>query len=196
MGSKQAKFDEEKMREFEDNTSLNRAEIIHAYECFQAIYKRHNADETALLGPGGFIDPEVSLPVEYICTELLELKENPFKERICDVFITSGTSMMSFIEFLDMVSAFNPKTSLQDKINHAFQIYDMDGDGKIGRDDLEQMLDKITDQPLLKDDKIKIIDQLFKEVNKEPSADGLSTEDFRYAISRAPDFQSTFSFRI
>ena len=37
---------------------------------------------------------------------------------------------------------------------------DMDGDGKIGRDDLEQMLDKITDQPLLKDDKIKIIDQV------------------------------------
>ena len=31
--------------------------------------------------------------------------------------------------------------------------------------------------------------QLFKEVNKEPNADGLSTEDFRYAISRAPDFQ-------
>lgn len=37
---------------------------------------------------------------------------------------------------------------------------DIDGDGKIGRADLEQMLDKITDQPLSEDDKTKIIDQV------------------------------------
>lgn len=36
----------------------------------------------------------------------------------------------------------------------------MDCDGKIGRTDLEQMLDKITDQPLEPDDKTKIIDQV------------------------------------
>ena len=30
--------------------------------------------------------------------------------------------------------------------------------------------------------------QVFSEVNKEPESDGLSTEDFHYAISKAPDF--------
>ena len=30
--------------------------------------------------------------------------------------------------------------------------------------------------------------QVFLEVNKECSCDGLSTEDFQFAISRSPDF--------
>ena len=30
--------------------------------------------------------------------------------------------------------------------------------------------------------------QVFSEVHKEENCDGLSTEDFRYAISRSPDF--------
>ena len=45
-----------------------------AFECFQSIYKLHQPDGTALLGPGGFIDPEVSVPVEYVCSNLPELK--------------------------------------------------------------------------------------------------------------------------
>ncbi len=30
---------------------------------------------------------------------------------MCEIFIVSGTGMMTFVEFLDMVSAFNPKVS-------------------------------------------------------------------------------------
>lgn len=30
---------------------------------------------------------------------------------MCEIFIVSGTDMMTFVEFLDMVSAFSPKVS-------------------------------------------------------------------------------------
>ena len=33
-----------------------------------------------------------------------------------------------------------------------------------------------------------LLQQVFEEVNKECNCDGLSTEDFHYAISRSPDF--------
>lgn len=87
-------------------------------------------------------------------------------------------------------------------------LLDIDGDGVISRRDMSDMLDLMTDRSM--EDKIKdvVIDgvgsacdalnlqlvhvcvnlQIFSEVNKEANCDGLSTEDFQYAISRSPDF--------
>lgn len=45
-------------------------------------------------------------------TSLLSMQVNPFRQQICEIFATSDTGMMSFIEFLDMVSAFSPKVTV------------------------------------------------------------------------------------
>lgn len=61
---------------------------------------------------------------------------------MCEVFVVSGSTMMTFVDFLDMVSAFHPKVGLhyktecmiltfccclqnpvQQKCFHAFQIF-------------------------------------------------------------------------
>ena len=40
---------------------------------------------------------------------VLHVQVNPFRARICTIFSAGGNGKMSFIEFLDMVSAFSPK---------------------------------------------------------------------------------------
>lgn len=200
MGSKQAKFDEETMKEFEATTPLNRAEIYHAFYRFQEIYLEYQSASTEVLPPlltsTGSINTEAALPVDTLAERMQELKENPFRGRICEIFATSGRGLMSFVEYLDMVSAFSPKNDTYQKTFHAFQIYDVDRDGVISRDDLSAVLDMITDKVLDQQSKEKIIDGVFAEVHKDGGCDGLSTEDFHYAIGRSPDFASTFSFRI
>jgi Ca2+-binding EF-hand superfamily protein len=183
-------------------------EIYHAFDRFLELYQQYrlaassNPDES-FTAPGhrdcldanGFINPEFSLPAEFIATHMPQLKENPFAKRTLDIFIATDSGQMTFIEFLDMVSTFSPKNSREKKTAHAFQIFDIDQDGLISREDMYVMLDMITDEPLNESVKKKVVDEVLIEVNKN-DADGLNTEDFHYAISRSPDFASTFSFRI
>lgn len=202
MGSSQGKFDEDSMKEFEATTSLNRYEIYHAFKQFHQLYHeyRQSTDSECpmpeMVSRDGHINTEVFMPIEMISEKLPALKVNPFRSRICTIFSAGGNGTMSFIEFLDMVSAFSPKNPLQQKSHHAFQIFDIDDDGIISREDMDSVLDLMTDNAMNDELKNRIIDGIFAEVNKDSSCDGLSTEDFQYAISRSPDFSSTFSFQL
>ncbi|CAG2178647.1 unnamed protein product, partial [Oppiella nova] len=48
----------------------------------------------------------VSIPMDKI-EKMAELKENPFKQRICKVFSHDGSGDMTFDDFLDMLSVFS-----------------------------------------------------------------------------------------
>ena len=50
-------------------------------------------------------------------------QENPFRDRICQVFSECGTGAMKFKDFLDMLSVFNDKSSLEVKLEYAFRIH-------------------------------------------------------------------------
>ena len=52
------------------------------------------------------------------------LKENPLKERICNVFSRDGSGNMTFGDFRNMCSLFNEQCPRNAKIHYAFQIYD------------------------------------------------------------------------
>jgi calcium and integrin-binding protein 1 len=208
MGCRQARFEESTIEDFEAATPFNRTEIYHAFDRFKELYQQfrlqppanledshHTRGPTDYLDGNGFINPDFSLPAEFLVTHMAELKVNPFARRILDIFIATDNGQMSFLEFLDMVSTFSPKNSVEKKTSHAFQIFDKDQDGLLSREDMYNMLDMITDEPLKENVKKKVVDEIFIEVNKE-NAEGLNTEDFHYAISRAPDFASAFSFRV
>lgn len=90
---------------------------------------------TDYLDEDGFIDPNFSLPANFLVANMPELKvgiaelynlckcsnwalpwtipslnqANPFAERMCEIFMVTDTGNMKFIEFLDMVSTFSPK---------------------------------------------------------------------------------------
>ena len=147
MGNQQVKFQEETLQEFEETTPFNRAEITHAFVRFTDLYNAFYRDSTEMNSPHhirnnhGFANPLCSLPLTYIMDELPELKNNPFKYRICKAFCVSDSGQMNFTEFLDMVSSFSPKADIEKKIYHAFQIFDVDGDGLLSRNDLYTIMD-------------------------------------------------------
>ena len=151
MGNKQVKFQESVIRDFEETTPFNRAEIAHAFTIFTDLYAIfENSPESANnssphhILTGHFANPDCELPVEFIANNFEKLRNNPFKFQICKAFCTSGNGLMSFTEFVDMVSSFSPKADLEKKIFHAFQIFDFDGDGLINRKDLTDMIDMMT----------------------------------------------------
>lgn len=150
MGGQQVKFQEEALREFEELTPFNRAEISHAFVRFRELYLGFSNEEDLGSNPHHIVDnhglanPLASLPVPYVMEQLPELKSNPFKYRICQAFCVSNNGQMNFMEFLDMVSSFSPKADIEKKIHHAFQVFDIDEDGVLSRSDLYTMMDMMT----------------------------------------------------
>ena len=154
MGAKQVKFREDVLREFEETTPFNRAEITHSFHRFKSLYDdyyENNPDDAGgssspvhITTSEGFANPDSAVPIECIVQNFSELKNNPFRQRMCEAFCVSTDDMMTFTEFLDMVSSFSPRADLDKKIYHAFQIYDWDKDGVISREDMYNVMDVMT----------------------------------------------------
>ncbi|KAI6192731.1 Calcium and integrin-binding family member 2 [Aphelenchoides besseyi] len=108
-----------------------------------------------------------------------ELKENPFRRRICDVFSEDGYGNLTFDDFLDMFSVFSETAPLHLKLKYAFKIYDYDNDDQLGHDDLSKTIRCLT-RDELSDEEVEFIIE----------------REFEHAISRSTDFQRVFHIRI
>lgn len=84
-------FTEEELEDFEDCTFLSRKQIVRVYETFRKYDKGNGI-----------------LSKEEFC-EMPELKDNPFVQRIADVFSQDGTGDMAFEDYLDFMSIFSPQ---------------------------------------------------------------------------------------
>nr|KAG5688181.1 hypothetical protein BaRGS_021372 [Batillaria attramentaria] len=87
-----------------------------------------------------------------------ELKENPFRDRICEVF-SEADGQMTFEEFLDMFSVFSESAPRDIKAVYAFKIYDWDGDNHLNKSDLEKTLLKLTKDGLTAEEIAFVIDK-------------------------------------
>ncbi|GLV43137.1 Calcium and integrin binding family member 2 [Carabus blaptoides fortunei] len=126
---------------------------------------------------------------------LPELRENPFRHRICEVFSRDGDGNLSFEDFLDLLSVFSEQAPRDIKVFYAFKIYDFDGDQHIGPSDLHQTLRLLTRQELSPEEMTQIVEKVVEEADVD--GDGkLSYMEFDHVITRAPDFLSTFHIRI
>lgn len=56
---------------------------------------------------------------------LEELRENPFKQRICEAFSRDGKGNLTFEDFLDLLSVFSEHCPRDIKVFYAFKIYGM-----------------------------------------------------------------------
>jgi Ca2+-binding EF-hand superfamily protein len=190
-------------------TWWTRAEITNAWKRYEKLYNEFGIEHERLthekpldlFDHNGYAHVEaVSIPIDFILENFEELKVNPFRREICNIFSSDeNQASMTFIDFLDMVSGLSPKNPLNTRIVYAFLIFDFDGDGHLGPDDLKTMLDYYTGKDQCLDDqhKDKLIEEVFHELNKsKTSRAGLHLQDFRVAVNRSPDFSKTFSFRI
>jgi len=78
---------------------------------------------------------------------LSTIDANPMKERVALVFGYDQVSSMNFKNFLIGLSSFNCHGNNDTKLKVAFRLQDIDGDGKINRDDLKNYLLIVTPPP-------------------------------------------------
>eukprot|EP00470_Lotharella_oceanica_P011070 CAMPEP_0170195798 /NCGR_PEP_ID=MMETSP0040_2-20121228/62226_1 /TAXON_ID=641309 /ORGANISM="Lotharella oceanica, Strain CCMP622" /LENGTH=345 /DNA_ID=CAMNT_0010445041 /DNA_START=401 /DNA_END=1435 /DNA_ORIENTATION=- len=76
-------------------------------------------------------------------TRLPEFRRNPLKERLKEYFEAQndGQTKFSMRQFITTLSVFSPRASIAEKCRFLFNVYDCDGDGKIGKEDLRKILD-------------------------------------------------------
>ncbi|XP_040983452.1 calcium and integrin-binding family member 3 isoform X4 [Aquila chrysaetos chrysaetos] len=160
------------------------------------LYKERNSEDLApQLVPLDYTDkPDVTLPYELIGS-MPELKDNPFRQRIAEVFSEDGDGNMTLDDFLDMFSVLSEMAPRDLKAYYAFKIYDFNNDDYICKSDLEKTVNKLTRNELTPEEVSLVCEKVIYEADVDNDGK-LSLEDFQHMIIRAPDFLSTFHIRI
>lgn len=215
MGLNSSALTDDQLKQYQHSTSFSRKEICHLWNKFCKVC---NINDKIIKGESNSIratfDQIKSMP---------ELRENPFNQRICEVFATPSevlcndedssatntTDSLSFENFLDVVYIFSEQAPLEDKIKYAFKIYDEDNDGYIGRDDLHSIVTLMTkkqncigggdqgskNDEYLTDQEITIIADKIIEESDVDHDQRLSDNEFKCIILQAPQFINTFHIR-
>ncbi|CAH3168173.1 unnamed protein product, partial [Pocillopora meandrina] len=167
-----------------DCTYFNRADILR-------IHRRYRDLNTDLI-PEDFTELDVQPKLKYkFLQQLPELKENPFRRRICEVFSPSGDGSLTFDDFLNMMSVLSESAPIELKAKYAFRIFDFDQDDYLGKEDLKQTLRAITAKELTDEEMEFVSDELLKEADIDE--DGfLSYSEFENVIARSPEFMKHF----
>ncbi|XP_043257198.1 calcium and integrin-binding family member 3 [Colletes gigas] len=198
MGNKIATFTEEQLEDYQDCTFFTRKEILRIFKRF-----REMGDPGVV--PRSMTSQQAStlrLPLSCL-TRIPELKENPFRQRMSEVFArraNSGQSMaenegICFEEFLEMMSVFSEQAPRDLKVFYAFKIYDFDEDGVLGLSDLEHTCRQLVQGGLNADEVTTVCQKVLDE--NDIDGDGvLSYLEFEHVITRASDFLATFHIRI
>ncbi|CAG0914581.1 unnamed protein product [Notodromas monacha] len=188
MGNRKSVFLPEQLEEYQDATFFTRKDILRAHRRYQQ------------LSPG--IVPDVmtgqeaqTVTVSFSLLENLpELKENPFRKRLCQVFSRERTGDLTFDEFLDMMSALSEDASHDIRVAYAFRMFDYDNDGFIGPGDLQAATNELTNGGLA-DDEVKLIALKILEEGDIDDDGKLSQYEFQNVIERSPDFMTNFHIR-
>ncbi|GFR71052.1 calcium and integrin-binding family member 3-like [Elysia marginata] len=189
MGNKVVTFTEPQLEAYQDCTFFTRQDVLRVFKRFRELAPELIPDDMS-----GELASQIKIPLEKL-EEMPELKENPFRRRICEIFSDEGNGDMSFDDFLDMFSVFSEASSRDIKSTYAFRIYDYDGDNHLGKGDLEKTLVALTQNSLTQEEVNFVVNKVLEETDLDD--DGmLSFVEFEHVISRAPEFLNTFHIRI
>ncbi|KAG7170181.1 Calcium and integrin-binding family member 3-like [Homarus americanus] len=169
MGNKVAAFSEEQLNEYQACTFLTRKNILRAERLFRQISNDRWPEVVTRECASSFSVPYSSLD------SLTELKENPFRRRVCQIFSTDGSASLTFDQFLEMFSVFSEHAPRDIKAIYAFRLYDFDSDGYLSEQDL--------------------LHTVLEEGDVD--CDGrISQSEFIHVILKSPDFVPNFHIRI
>ena len=185
MGNRQTVFDNSVLEQYQECSYFSKRQILK-------LYRRFSQLNPAKIDPHRG-DACTRLTIEEVMN-MSELKENPFRKRICQVFSTSDDGSISFEDMIDMFSAFSDRAPWDLKAAYAFRIYDFDHDRYIGLADLERTLKCLTNSELSNEELEVIIERVMKESDLDQDQ-RLSYTEFEHVISRAPDFINVFHMR-
>ena len=130
--------------------------------------------------------------------QLAYLQHNALAERVMALapVRVSPDGRYTFRDFVMVLSAFAPKASYMVKLRYAFNVYDFDGDGKLGRDDLMQLLGSQvpSDQPLTLARVAGEVDA--SELSRRDSTTSRSRKDILRRQRQEEDVQKTLEFAV
>jgi Ca2+-binding EF-hand superfamily protein len=172
MGGRFSRLTEAEYQWFEENTYFARVEIMKLHKIFSNLTK-----STMIMPKDQFLS-------------MAELKNNPFKFRIFDVFCENGEHV-SFREFAHFLSVFSDEASMEIKSYFAFLIYDANEDDFLDIDDLNYVIESIAGSELTYKEIKVCIDKILSE--SDVDGDGkLSYVEFEHVIQRSPNFRKYF----
>eukprot|EP00727_Mastigamoeba_balamuthi_P008898 m51a1_g4630 hypothetical protein (182) ;mRNA; r:325070-325921 len=106
-------------------------------------------------------------------TDLMKVPDfamNPLRERVAELF-SSSDGLINFKQFCHALAPFHRDAPVEDKIKLLFRLYDVDGDGKVSREDVLAVLKQATGT----EDKLN--ERLAADVLR--GAESLTYEEFR-----------------
>ncbi|XP_029845112.2 calcium and integrin-binding family member 3 [Ixodes scapularis] len=189
MGNKIATFTDEQLEDYQDCTYFTRKEILRVQKRFRELDSQRVPEVMT-----GNEAHTIDVPMEKI-EKMSELKENPFRQRICKVFSHDGSGNMTFDDFLDMLSVFSEPSPRDVKVFYAFRIYDYDEDQMLGPSDIEKATVALTRNQLTPEEVQIVVEKVLEEADMDDDGK-LSFTEFEHVITRAPDFISAFHVRI
>uniref|UniRef100_A0A1L8DW92 Protein with signal anchor n=2 Tax=Nyssomyia neivai TaxID=330878 RepID=A0A1L8DW92_9DIPT len=185
MGQTKSQFTEEELQDYEELTFFTKKEILCAHKKFKALAPEkvgHNKN--------------AKLSMHKIL-QYPELRVNPFGDRICKVFSSSSDGDCTFEDFLDMMSVFSDAAPKTVKAEHAFRIFDFDGDDMLGVSDLRQVIERlIGDGNTLTDNDVKLLIQTILDEADLDDDGALSFAEFEHIIDKSSDFSNSFRIRL
>ncbi|XP_017796890.1 PREDICTED: calcium and integrin-binding protein 1-like [Habropoda laboriosa] len=184
MGVGKSQFTEEELQDYQDLTYFTKKEVLHAHQKFKALAPEkvgHNRN--------------AKLPMSKILL-YPELRVNPFGDRICKVFSSSQDGDCTFEDFLDMMSVFSDAAPKAVKAEHAFRIFDFDGDDMLGIGDLRQVVDRLSSPLRLSETDIQQVLQCILEEADLDDDGALSFAEFEHIIEKSSDFSMCFSIHL
>eukprot|EP01105_Mastigella_eilhardi_P002904 TRINITY_DN13757_c1_g1_i1.p1 TRINITY_DN13757_c1_g1~~TRINITY_DN13757_c1_g1_i1.p1 ORF type:complete len:184 (-),score=86.12 TRINITY_DN13757_c1_g1_i1:133-630(-) len=150
-------------------TNFTETELRRLYRRF----KKLDTDGSGTLTPDEF-------------TAIPDLKMNPLLGRLLSIFDKNKDEEIQFSEFVTTLATLSNKGSQQQKLQFAFQIYDMDGDGYISNGELFQVLKMMVGSNLNDVQLQQIVDKTI--IAADEDKDGkISFEEFVKIINKNND---------
>jgi len=115
-----------------------------------------------------------------------QLQSNPLLDRVLTIFDTDGNQLVDFREFVKALAIFSNQCEKREKLHFTFQIYDIDGDGKISNKDLFKTLQIMVGTNLSEVQLQQIVDKTFIEADLD--RDGYITFPEFEKIVNSSDF--------
>ncbi|XWS27226.1 hypothetical protein CRYUN_Cryun26dG0096500 [Craigia yunnanensis] len=123
------------------NNAFSLQEIVSLYQRFCQLDRNS----------GGFISAEEFMSVP-------EFAVNPLSQRLLRML--DGLNFKEFVEFL---SAFSPRATLQHKIEFIFKVYDSDGNGKVTFNDMLDVLHNLTGEFISEKQREHVLTQVLEK---------------------------------
>lgn len=120
---------------------FSQREIVSLYERFCQLDRNGK----------GFISAEEFLSVP-------EFAVNPLSQRM--LMMLDG---LNFKDFVALLSVFSTKASLHHKVEFIFKVYDADGDGKVTRDDVLEVLHDLSGPFLSEEQRQQVLNRALEE---------------------------------